>query len=43
VLRASLAVLLIVLAVLVPLAILAALAGFGWRASRRRVRERALG
>jgi hypothetical protein len=43
VLRVSLAVLLIALAVLVPLAILAALAGFGWRASRRRLRERALG
>jgi Domain of unknown function (DUF4349) len=42
VLRVSLAVLLIALAVLVPLAVLAALAGFGWRASRRRLRERAL-
>ncbi len=42
VLRVSLAVLLIALAVLVPLAILAALAGLGWRASRRRLRERAL-
>jgi hypothetical protein len=42
VLRVSLAVLVIALAVLVPLAILVALAAFGWRASRRRLRERAL-
>jgi hypothetical protein len=43
VLRVSLAVLLIALAVLVPLAILAALLLLAWRGSRRRLRERALG
>jgi hypothetical protein len=42
VLRVSLAVLLIALAVLVPLTILAVLAAFGLRAARRRLRERAL-
>jgi hypothetical protein len=42
VLRVSLAVLLIALAVLVPLAILAALLMLAWRGSRRRLRERAL-
>jgi hypothetical protein len=42
VLRVSLAVLLIALAVLVPLAILAALLLLAWRGSRRRLRERAL-
>ncbi|MHB8234861.1 MAG: DUF4349 domain-containing protein [Solirubrobacteraceae bacterium] len=42
VLKVALAVLLVALAVLVPLAILAALIALGWRASHRRLRERAL-
>ncbi|HEX3434946.1 MAG TPA: DUF4349 domain-containing protein [Solirubrobacteraceae bacterium] len=42
VLKVALAVFLVALAVLVPLAILAALVALGWRASRRRLRERAL-
>ncbi len=42
VLKVSLAVALVALAVLVPLALIVALAALGWRASRRRVRERAL-
>ena len=42
VLKIALAVLIVALAVLGPLAILAALIAFGWRASRRRLRERAL-
>jgi hypothetical protein len=42
VLRVSLAVLLIALAALVPLAILGGLLALGWRAGRRRLRERAL-
>ncbi len=41
-LKVALAVLIVALAVLVPLAILAALVLLGWRASRRRLRERAL-
>jgi Domain of unknown function (DUF4349) len=42
VLKVALAVLIVALAVLVPLALLAALGMFAWRASRRRLRERAL-
>ncbi|MEA2141050.1 MAG: hypothetical protein QOC91_1149 [Solirubrobacteraceae bacterium] len=42
VLKAALAVLIVALAVLVPLALLVALGAIGWRASRRRLRERAL-
>ncbi len=42
VLKVALAVFIVALAVLVPLAILAALIAFGWRAWRRRLRERAL-
>ena len=42
VLKVALAVLIVALAVLVPLAMLAALIALAWRASRRRLRERAL-
>jgi cytoskeletal protein RodZ len=42
VLKVALAVLIVALAVLVPLALLAALGALTWRASRRRLRERAL-
>jgi hypothetical protein len=42
VLKVALAVLIVALAVLVPLALVAALIALAWRASRRRLRERAL-
>jgi hypothetical protein len=42
VLKAALAVLIVALAVLVPLALLVAFGAIAWRASRRRLRERAL-
>jgi hypothetical protein len=42
VLKVALAVAIVALAVLVPLAILLVLLAFGWRATRRRLRERAL-
>ena len=42
VLKVALAVLIVALAVLVPLALLALLGVLAWRASRRRLRERAL-
>jgi hypothetical protein len=42
VLKAALAVLLVALAVLVPLSLVLVVSALGWRASRRRLRERAL-